>query len=465
MSYITLKTRSSSNKSPGLKKSGKQFEQINRHAAGVDIGCSSHFVAVPEGRDEVCVREFKSFTSDLHDLAKWLKRCKIKTVAMESTGVYWIPLYELLESYGFEVKLVNARQVKNVSGRKTDILDCQWLQQLHTYGLLQGAFRPDTDICRLRAYLRQRGMLIELAASHIQHMQKALNQMNIQLQNVISDTMSETGMRIIRAIAAGEQDPVKLASYRDRRCKSSIEVIRKSLTGHYLTEHVFALKQAVELYDIYRDKMGECDQEIEKQLLGFNAKSEVTDKELKAKQSIRKNSMSLNVQAHLIRLTGVDLTKIPGVNGLTALKVISETGLDFERWRSAKAFASWLGLSPENKISGGKLLSSKSKRTSSRAATALRLGASSLSKSQNALGAYLRRMKGRIGAPKAITAVAHKIAILIYHMLKNGVEYVEKGQQYYEEQYRDRVLRSLKKRAESLGFALIESPINTGIPT
>jgi hypothetical protein len=259
----------------------KHLVHINKMAAGIDIGSKSHFVAVPEGSDEVCVREFKSFTTNLVELANWLERCGIETVAMESTGVYWIPLYELLESRGFEVRLVDARHVKNVSGRKTDILDCQWLQQLHTYGLLSGAFRPEELVCVLRAYLRQRSMLIQQTAMHIQHMQKALSQMNVQLHNVISDIMGVTGMKIIRAIVGGERDPKLLAIYRDGRCKNSLEVIEKSLTGNYRDEHIFALKQALELYDTYQNKIEVCDDEIEKQLLKFENRKEVTEEDLK----------------------------------------------------------------------------------------------------------------------------------------------------------------------------------------
>lgn len=254
--------RKNTQKSEG-KSTKKQWpshlEHINRMAAGIDIGSASHYVAIPQGCDEECVREFKSFTPDLLALAEWLKKCRIETVAMESTGVYWIPLYELLESKGFEVKLVDARHVKNVSGRKTDVLDCQWIQQLHTYGLLNGAFRPAEKICELRAYVRQRAMLIEQASHHIQHMQKAMSQMNLQLHNVLSDITGETGMKIIRAIVNGERDPNVLASYRNERCKNSIEVIEKSLMGYYRAEHIFALTQALELYDIYKEKIVVCD--------------------------------------------------------------------------------------------------------------------------------------------------------------------------------------------------------------
>ncbi len=451
--------------SQGEIKLPKHLEHINQMAAGIDIGSKSHFVAVPEGCAEVCVREFESFTTDLQELANWLDNCGIETVAMESTGVYWIPLYELLESRGFEVKLVDARHVKNVSGRKTDVLDCQWLQQLHTYGLLNGAFRPNEQVCALRAYLRQRSMLIQEASSHIQHMQKALSQMNIQLHNVINDITGYTGMHIIRAIITGERDSKKLASYRDLRCKNSLEVIEKSLTGNYRDEHVFALMQAVELYDIYMEKVSACDCKIEQQLSAFENSSvaketkltEQKESSVKKKKSRCKNKLSFDAQSHLIRITGVDLTEIPGIEASSALKIISEIGLDLSRWKSSKQFASWLGLCPGNKVSGGKRLSGKSKRTANYAASALRVAASTLHRSDSALGAFLRRLKSRLGAPKAITATAHKLAVIIFMMLKNGTAYKDVGQDYYEKQYRERMIRNLSFRAKTLGFDLVKA--------
>jgi transposase len=397
----------------------------------------------------------------LYELAGWLGKCGIKTVAMESTGVYWIPVYELLESYGFEVKLVDARHVKNVSGRKTDVLDCQWLQQLHTYGLLNGAFRPSEQVCILRSYLRQRAMLIKQASSHIQHMQKALSLMNLQLHNVLSDITGNTGMKIVRAIISGERDPKILASYRDRRCKNTIEMIEKSLTGNYRDEHVFALTQAVELYDIYQNKIADCDKKIEKQLGTFTEKSPAiksAPQKSAAKRKSKshcKNTPLFDAASHLIRITGVDLTAIPGIEASSALKLISEIGLDLTRWKSSKQFASWLGVCPGNKVSGGKRLSGKSKRTASYASLTLRMAASTLHKSHTALGAFFRRMKSRIGSPKAITAAAHKLACIIFEMLKNGVEYMETGQDYYEKKYRERMVKNLSYRAKALGFNLV----------
>jgi transposase len=442
----------------------KHLEHINKMAAGIDIGSKSHWVAVPEGCDKVCVREFKSFTTDLYELADWLEECGIETVAMESTGVYWIPLYEILESRGFEVRLVDARHVKNVSGRKTDVLDCQWLQQLHTYGLLNGAFRPNQAVCALRAYSRQRSMLIQYGSDHVQHMQKALSQMNVQLNNVLSDITGDTGMRIIRAIAEGERDPKLLASYRDKRCKNSLDVIEKSLTGHYREEHVFALKQALDLYDSYKNKIAECDEELEKQLLTFDERREVEEAELQERAIKRrgkgrsKNAPLFNLKSHLIRIAGVDLTNIPGIEASSALKIVSEIGLDLSRWKSSKQFGSWLGLCPGNKVSGGKRLGGKSKRTTNYAASALRMAASTLHRSDSALGAFFRRLKSRLGAPKATTAAAHKMGVIIFEMLKSGAEYNEVGQDYYEKHYRDRMIKNLSFRAKTLGFEIVAAP-------
>jgi len=447
-------------KSKKMSTLPKHLAHINKMAAGIDIGSKSHFVAVPEGVCSECVREFQSFTSDLHALADWLEACGIETVAMESTGVYWIPLYELLESRGFEVLLVDARHVKNVSGRKTDVLDCQWLQQLHTYGLLSSAFRPSKEICTLRVYLRQRSMLIQRKASHVQHMQKALDQMNLQVHNVLSDITGETGMNIIRAIVSGTRDPKLLASYRNYRCKNSLEVIEKSLTGNYSEEHIFTLKQALFLYDAYQTQVDECDSKIEQYLSQFELfkenKIEKTT-QMKLRTAKDKNAPLFDVHNYLRQITGINLTAIPGIEAYSALKIISEIGLDMSRWKTSKAFASWLGLCPGNKVSGGKRQSGKTKRTANYAASTLRIAAGTLHRSQSSLGAFLRRLKSRMGSPKAITATAHKLAVIIYNMLKNKQEYIKTDQNYYEEKFRERLIKNLAARAKSLGFDLIEN--------
>jgi transposase len=426
----------------------KHLQHINPYAAGIDVGCRSHFVAVPEGSCEQPVREFSSFTDDLYRMADWLLNCGVTSVVMESTGIYWIAVFEILESRGLEVRLVNARHVKNVPGRKSDVLDCQWLQRLHSYGLLEGAFRPAEHVCSLRAYVRQRMTLVRYAASHIQHMQKALTQMNLQLANVVSDITGATGMRIIRAVLDGERDPLVLARLRDRRCKNSEQTIARSLHGNCRPEHLFSLKQAVDLYEFYQGQIAECDQQILDQLASFDA-AEASGNGPDAKPP---TSLGQALQ----RMSGVDLTRIDGIDTNSALKIIAEIGIDMSRWQSAKHFASWLGLCPGTKVSGGKVLSAKSKQVANRAAATLRMAAFTLFKSKSALGAYLRRQRSRLGAPKAITATAHKLARLVYTMLKHGTAYVDAGQEYYEERYRTRVVQNLKRRAQALGFALVE---------
>jgi transposase len=436
----------------GGRKSKTGFELAFPNAAGIDIGSASHFVAVPPDRAGEPGSEFKSFTESLEALADWLKRCGVDTVAMGSTGVYWIPLYELLESRGLVVYLVNARHVKNVSGRKSDVLDCQWLQQLMSFGLLSGAFRPREEICALRSLTRQHDMLTKYQAQHVQHMQKALAQMNVQLGNVISDITGLTGQAIIRAIVAGERDPAKLASLRHERIRASEAEIAQSLKGHWRDEHLFALQQAVSLYDAYAAAMTDCDRQIQAQLERLY-RHEPPPKPAH-RRGRRPDPTKFDLRSALQRTCGVDLTRINGIQTATALKVIAEVGPDLSRFKSAKHFASWLGLCPGTKISGGKVLSGATKRTANRLAQALRMAAFSLSRSKSALGAYYRRLAGRLDKAKAITATAHKLARLIYTMMTKGAEYTDQGQDYYEERYRQRVLHHLNRRAATLGFAL-----------
>jgi len=436
-------------------KPGKSAALTLTHpnAAGIDIGSASHFVAVPPDRDDEPVREFPSFTADLHCLADWLRTCGVDIVAMESTGVYWIPLYELLESRGFTVLLVNARHVKNVSGRKSDVLDCQWLQQLLTYGLLRGAFRPGEAVCVLRAYTRQRDMLLRSQARHVQHVQKALTQMNIQLANVISDVAGETGQRIVRAILAGERDGRVLAGLKNARIRASADEIAKSLQGNWRAEHLFALKQAIAAFDFCGTQLAECDAAIQAQLKVL----QICDGEPAPgkKRSSARNAPKFDLREHLFRVCGVDLTRINGIDVTTAMTVLSEVGADMSRFPTVKHFTSWLGLCPGTKISGGKQISGKTKRCANRAAQALRLAAAALRTSQSALGAYFRRMCARMDKPKAVTAAAHKLARLIYTMLTKGEEFTDKGQDHYEEQYRARVLHTLAIRAEKLGMKMV----------
>jgi len=440
-----------------------QLKRVNLNAAGIDIGAEEHWVAVPPGRDTEGrdVRRFGAFTGELCALADWLKQCGIQTVAMESTGVYWIPLYELLVERGFEVLLVDARQARNVPGRKTDVLDCQWLQELQTYGLLRGAFRPVDQVCILRSYLRQRSMLVSYGSHHIQHMQKALEQMNLKLSHVVSDITGLTGMGIIKAILSGERDPVKLAKLRDPRCKSSEAIVARSLEGHYREEHLFTLQQAVELVEFYQQQMTACDRQIEACLRQFEEKRSETPVTTRRRKR-RRGGIAFDARSYLYRMTGVDLTQINSIEANTALTVIGEIGLDMSRWPTEKHFGSWLGLAPGSKVSGGKRLSGRTKPSANRAAAALRLAAQSLNQSQSALGAYFRRLKARLGAPKALTAAAYKLARIVYRMLKYGAGYVDQGEAAYEERYRDRLLRNLKRRAAELGLQLTAIELNSG---
>ena len=438
------------------RKKNSVLKQINLNAAGIDIGSEFHYVAVAPGRDkeDQDVRSFGTFTSDLYALANWLKACNIDSIAMESTGVYWIPLFEILESQGFDVKLVNPRSIKNVPGRKTDVVDCQWIQQLHSYGLLQGSFRPDDQVCILRSYLRQRSTLVSDASQYIQRMQKSLEQMNIKLNQVIRDITGATGMAIIRAILDGERNPKKLAKLRNSRCKNSAATIAKSLHGNWRKEHLFSLEQSVEAFNFYQKQIAVCDQKIEQHLALFDDRSNGRPFK-KSRRLTGRNKLTFDARTHLYQMTGVDLTSIEGLDTLSALQITSEIGLDMSHWRTEKHFASWLGLSPGSKISGGKVLSSKTKKCANRAAHYLRLAAYSLHRSNSAIGAFYRRKKAQLGPAKAITATAHKLARIIYNMLKYGTAYEKKGQDHYEERYRQRVIQNLKRRAKQFGCQLV----------
>ena len=443
----------------GSRDKSTVFELINPDAAGIDIGSEEHWVAVPEGRDEHVVRKFGCFTADLHDMAIWLKQCGVKTVAMESTGVYWISPFQILERHGIEVKLVNARQARNVPGRKTDVSDCQWLQRLHTYGLLSGSFRPEDRVCVLRSYWRHRDNLVRYASAHIQHMQKAMTEMNIQIHKVLSDITGVTAMRIIRAILSGERNGEVLADMRAPGVKRSKEDIIKALQGDYREEHLFALQQAVELYDFYHQKIRGCDDKIERCLKGFDGQAEITAgadilRPKKGKRKARKNECAVDLQTELYRITGVDFTEIDGLDVLSVNTILSEVGLKSEAFPTVKSFTSWLGLCPNNRITGGRIKSSSTKRVPNRAATAFRIAAQSLANSKCALGGFYRRLRARLGAPKAITATAHKLARIFYVLWSTKQRYQDVGAEYYERQYKERVIRNLKRKAHELGYII-----------
>lgn len=440
---------------------------INPDAAGIDIGATELYVAVPVDRDSQAVRCFGAFTEDLHQIADWLQRCRIKTVAMESTGVYWIPAFQILEARGLEVCLVNARHVKNVPGRKSDVADCQWLQYLHSVGLLRSSFRPVQAVCAVRSLMRHRDGLIKMATCHIQHMQKALTQMNVQIHHVISDISGVTGLAIIDAILAGERDPAKLAELRDRRIKADKAIIAKSLVGDYRPEHVFTLKQALTAYRYYQQLLSECDAEIESHLTAFESKAEASspsqgEEKSNSFQSIRvkgrrpqANEPDYDLQSHMHRILGVDLTLVPGIGSMTASTIFSEIGADVSKFPTEKHFLSWLRLCPENRISGGKLLSSHGCGSANRVAQALRIAAQTLHHNYSLLGANYRRIQARLGGPIAISATAAKLARIIYHLLKTRQAYDETIFAENEKKHKERLERRLRNQAYRLGFKLI----------
>jgi transposase len=429
---------------------------IHAFAAGIDIGSRFHVVAVSP---ELCndpVQTFQAFTSDLQLMADWLIGLGTKTVVMESTGVYWVAAYEVLESRGLDVILANAREARAVPGRKSDVNDAQWLQRLHACGLLRASFRPGREIAELRAYLRARERHTDYAAAHIQHMQKALTFMNIQLPHVVSTITGVTGMKIIRAIVAGERDPNVLAQMRDVRCRESVETIRGALVGNYQPEHVFALKQSLALYDFYQQCIAECDAEIERAVALLNIERPLPEDPLpKAKHRTKQpGDPKFDVRSAMHQLAGTDLTQIHGIGPFLALRLVAECGTDLSRWRTAKHFTSWLTLSPGCKISGGKVLSAHTRKTSNRLTVALRLAAVTVGRSNTALGAFYRRLASRIGNAKAVTATARKIAVLFYNAMRYGMDYHDPGAEHYEQQYRDRVIKQLHRRAAQFGLTL-----------
>jgi transposase len=432
---------------------------LNPHAASLDIGSEEIWACVPDDRDVQPVRPFGTFTPDLSALADWLATCGIETVAMASTGVYWIPVFELLEARGFQVYLVNAQHVKHVPGRKSDITDCQWLQYLHTCGLLSASFRPKAEMCALRAYLRHRAMLLEYRAAHIQHLQKALQQMNVQLPQGLTDITGTTGLAIIRAILAGERDPVQLARFRDPRCAHSTEEIAKALTGHYRAEHGFALKQALALYDVYTAQVRECDAEVERP---FQAIQPVwhddlppLDREGKA-PAPSKNAPAYDARSWLYQLTGVDLVAIPGLHASTGQTLLAEIGLAMGKWPNEKAFCAWLGLAPRHEISGGKVLRRSTRKTRNRAGQALRLAAQAAGRSQSGLGAFYRRMRACLGPKAAMVATAHKIARIVYHLLTHRTPIRDVSPEEYTQRTRAREIAAMRKKAARLGLTLVE---------
>lgn len=432
---------------------------VHPKAAGIDVGNEEHYVAIPPHLDAEPVRVFGCFTADLKALADWLLQRGIETVAMQSTGVYWMALYDTLSERGIKVFLVNARDTKNMPGRKTDIQECQWLLKLHVYGLLKNSFRPEEEICVMRTLWRQRQQHVADASRCIQHMQKALTQMNLQLANVISDISGWTGQAIIQAILKGERDPRELAKLRDPRVKATPEVIAKSLEGNWRAELLFVLKQEFESYHSFQGKIQECDQELERHYQSIPAQAE-PDQLPEVERNKRPHGnvpQNMDLREQLYRITGVDLTGIDSVNVLTAQTVIAECGTDMSRWETEGRFVSWLNLAPNSRISGGKVIGRDRRKVVNRAGQALRNAASTLLRSQSYLGAQYRRLRTALGAPKAIKAMANKLARIVYRLLKFGQQYVDKGTEFYEQKYRQLQIKILTKKAAGLGLQLVQS--------
>jgi transposase len=438
------------------------MSQIHPHAAGVDIGAHEIMACVPGEADTQLVRAFGNYTSDLCALGDWFQEKEIETIAMESTGVYWIPLFEALEGRGFKCCLISSRSLRRVPGRKSDVLDCQWIQTLHSYGLLEQSFRPDSDLVGLRTLLRHRAELIQHRAPHILHMQKALLQMNVQLSQALSDVTGETGQKIIRAIVAGERDPHQLAVMRNYRCKKDEEEIAQALTGTWRAEHLFVLGQSLALYDFYTTQIEACDVEIERTytLIRPESSASVLDDQLpfpehKRKSHSKNAPRDVHVRQHLQRLCGVDLTAVHGISASLAQTILLEIGTDMNKFPNEKHFCSWLGLAPKNEISGGKVITSHVQKTRNRAGQAFRLAASAVMRAECAFGAFYRRQKARLGPAQAAVATAHLIARVVYRMLKYQVEYEPLSVQAYEQHYREQQIKYLERKAAKLGFQLM----------
>ena len=456
------------NKAPGNtdgpKLDWKALEIVHPDAAGIDIGGSEHWVAISPDRDDQPVRCFDCFTADLEQMADWLIQRGVRSVAMQSTGVYWIPVLEVLQRRGLEVYLVNARHTKNLPGRKSDIAECQWLLKLHTFGLLNNSFQPSDEIRTVRTLWRHRAGLVSQASSTVQRMQKALTEMNIQLSNVLSDLSGVSGMAILQAILKGERDPKKLAALADPQVKASKQVIAKSLQGNWRQELLFVLDQEVELYRVYQDRIADCDRELQRYLAAIGSKVDPEQQPLGARpkgKRARGNAPKFDLRTELYRVTGVDWTQVDGIDVQVAQSVIAEVGVDLKEFATEGNFASWLGLCPRNETSGGRVLNRRTPKVANRAKVAFRQAASTLIRSQSYLGAQYRRLRTRLGAPKAITAMARKLACLFYRLLQYGQPYVDKGAEYYEQRYREQQVRSVIKRARQLGLQVVEPEIQT----
>lgn len=448
-------------KTKAATKVNVSLPTLHAHAAGIDIGARAIYVAVPPGTCARTVRTFTTFTEDLHGLRDWLQQCRVTTVAMESTGVYWIPLFQILEAAGLEVCLVNARHCKNLPGRKTDVQDCQWLQHLHAVGLLRGSFRPADQVCAVRTLLRHRDGLVRAASRCVSHLPKALTQMNVQLQHVISDLTGVTGLAILTAILQGERDPQKLAALKDHRIKASRDTIAKSLCGDWRAEHLFTLSQSYELWQKHQALITACDEQIAALLKAFDTRAEKDTVLAPARTGHKKaqrNEPQFAARQECFRVLGVDLTAVPGFAAPTVLVLLCELGPEFaEKFKTAKHFGSWLGLCPDNRITGGKIYSVRTREVKSRVAEALRLAAQSLWHAQNYFGDLYRRWKARLGSPKAITAMAHKLARILWHLLKFKEPFNPEVFAKEEQKMKTKKLARLQNLAASLNYRLVEN--------
>jgi transposase len=436
----------------------KALEIVHPDAAGIDVGGSEHWVAVSPDRDPEPVRRFGCFTADLREMGRWLVEKGVRSVALQSTGVYWMPVFEILEQHGLEVYLVNAQHTKNVPGRKSDVQECQWLLKLHAFGLLNNSFQPTDEIRIARTLWRQRSNLVAEAGSAIQRMQKVLTEMNVQLSNVLSDISGVSGMKIIAAILGGEHNPWTLATLVEPEVKATPLDIAKSLEGNWREELLFVLRQQVELYRTYQEKITDCDLQLRKHLESLGSKLDLTTQPIGPRPKSKKSSQNapaFDLRTELYRVTGIDWAQINGIDVLTAQTVIAEVGADLNTFPSEKQFTSWLGLCPTNEQSGGKILNRRTRKVVNRATVAFRNAAATLLRSQSYLGAQYRRLRTRLGAPQAITAMARKLACLFYRLIKGGQQYVDKGTEYYEARYREQQIRSLAKRAQTLGLQVI----------
>lgn len=436
-----------------MKKNSKSLPVVNPNAAGIDLGARVHYAAVPDGRGSRTVESFGCVTAELERMARWLKACRIDTVAMEATGVYWKPVCAVLEDYGFKVIVVDPRQVKNAKGRKTDVQDSAWIQKLHSFGLLSACFRPDREVQLIRDYWRMRSHLVQDAARQIHLMQKSLEQMNVQLHKVLSDVSGVSGMRILRAIVVGHRNPEELAAMAVGGIKATPKEVAEALRGHYREQHVFALSQTLKTFDFLHERIRECDLVIEQVMKRSPSKND--EIRVLPPQKRRKNQPHFDLAQELVRVTGVDFSIVPGLSAMTIQTAVSESGINVgASFIDEHHYASWLGLSPNNKITGGRIISARSLPRPSPAAVALRLAAQSLQSSKSALGDRFRRLRARLGPPKAITAMAHLLAKLIYRGLTRGQAYLEAGLAALQNQSQTNTLQALHRRAHRLGFEL-----------